>query len=554
MGICEVCRKNRKDEGILAGAEKSELLQESNLNYMENYICIVDVNGVEKRKTGTGFFCKITHNNKEIPVLITNYHIISDEDVKINAYIEVFIKGKPHIININKNSIIYSSRDSRYDIMILKIEENSNKIYNYLEIDPNIFKEESYLTYQNEPIYILHFPNLKDGKAYISRGNGIEKISRHIIKHKCNTEEGSSGGPILCSSTNKVIGIHKGFDPAKKYNIGVLLSLIKFPLSNNYIIAEIYIKEEDINKKLRILNFCEYCMKDDLPPEEYMNQKEIKNCEIQINNNKIKTDFYHQFDSKGIYKIKYSFMNYLTKSNNMFFGCTSLIKLDLSNFNSQNITNMDNMFSGCSSLKSIDLSNFDTHKVKYMDLMFYGCSSLINLDLSNFDTHNVNNMRGMFSGCSSLKNIDISNFNTHNVTDMAFMFEGCSSLKNINVSSFDTLNVNSMDHMFARCSSLKSIDLSNFNTENVSIMSDMFNCCSTLENIDLSNFNTKNLDFMSDMFYGCASLKSINLAGFDTKNVIFMTDVFTGCISLKKENIITIDLGISDHLRNYNFK
>ena len=25
---------------------------------------------------GTGFFCKIEYNNKKIPVLITNYHII----------------------------------------------------------------------------------------------------------------------------------------------------------------------------------------------------------------------------------------------------------------------------------------------------------------------------------------------------------------------------------------------------------------------------------------------------------------------------------------------
>ena len=38
-----------------------------------------------------------------------------------------------------------------------------------------------------------------------------------------------------------------------------------------------------------------------------------------------------------------------------------------------------------------------------MNFMFRGCSSLNNLNLSNFNTQNVTNMAGMFSGCSSLK-------------------------------------------------------------------------------------------------------------------------------------------------------
>ena len=35
--------------------------------------------------------------------------------------------------------------------------------------------------------------------------------------------------------------------------------------------------------------------------------------------------------------------------------------------------------------------------------MFYDCKSLTNLDLSNFNTQNVTNMGEMFSGCNSLK-------------------------------------------------------------------------------------------------------------------------------------------------------
>ena len=47
--------------------------------------------------------------------------------------------------------------------------------------------------------------------------------------------------------------------------------------------------------------------------------------------------------------------------------------------------------------------------------MFNGCSSLESIDLSSFNTSNVTDMRWMFDECSSLKSIDLSSFNTNNV-------------------------------------------------------------------------------------------------------------------------------------------
>ena len=57
-----------------------------------------------------------------------------------------------------------------------------------------------------------------------------------------------------------------------------------------------------------------------------------------------------------------------------------------------------------------------------MSCLFKGCKSLTNINLSNFNTNKVTNMSGMFYECSSLANIDLSNFNTNNVIDMS----GCS--------------------------------------------------------------------------------------------------------------------------------
>ena len=54
----------------------------------------------------------------------------------------------------------------------------------------------------------------------------------------------------------------------------------------------------------------------------------------------------------------------------MFYGCNSLISLDLSNFDISNVENMNYMFYECKSLKSLDITNFDTSQVVYMYNMF----------------------------------------------------------------------------------------------------------------------------------------------------------------------------------------
>ena len=71
---------------------------------------------------------------------------------------------------------------------------------------------------------------------------------------------------------------------------------------------------------------------------------------------------------------------------------------------------MKNMFYECSLLKSIDLSNFDTSSVTTMESMFYTCSSLKSIDLSNFNTSSLDpsyGMNSMFNGVSNLKYINL---------------------------------------------------------------------------------------------------------------------------------------------------
>ena len=190
----------------------------------------------------------------------------------------------------------------------------------------------------------------------------------------------------------------------------------------------------------------------------------------------------------------------------MFAGFT-VSSLDVSNFDTSNVTNMGSMFSVFSAT-SLNLSNFDTSNVTNMSSMFFNCSELTSLNLNNFDTSNVKNMSGMFSSCGSLTSLDVSNFDTSNVTDMSSMFVSCDATS-LDVSNFNTSSVTNMNQMFQACTKLTRLDVSNFDTSKVKDMSSMFSYCGKFTNLDLSNFDTSNVTDMSSMFLSCSELKTI---------------------------------------------
>ena len=230
---------------------------------------------------------------------------------------------------------------------------------------------------------------------------------------------------------------------------------------SNYIIAEIDIKEEDINKAIRIINSFENSNigkdtnDDNIGKSFYENEKEIKeSCEIKINDEIIPFSYFYQFKEKRKYIIKYSFKHYLSKTNHLFIFCKNLISIDMSNFKSQNIINTRAMFSGCESLININLSNFNTKNVFNIKYMFCDCKSLINLNLLNFNTQNVTDMSGMFYGCNSLTNLNLSNFITKNAINMSCMFYGCEALTKLDLSNFITQNPINLSNIFSGCNSL----------------------------------------------------------------------------------------------------
>ena len=100
-----------------------------------------------------------------------------------------------------------------------------------------------------------------------------------------------------------------------------------------------------------------------------MNEKEIKKCQIQINEELIPFNYYYQFKEEGKYIIKYSFKNDLIKVNDIFNKCEYLINVDLSNFNNIISKNTCLMFNGTDKLKEIrGINKFITNKIENIKL------------------------------------------------------------------------------------------------------------------------------------------------------------------------------------------
>ena len=247
--------------------------------------------------------------------------------------------------------------------------------------------------------------------------------------------------------------------------------------------------------------------------------------------------WYTDTDSNGLYEAHIGSSNGIIKLNTsasyLFANLTKAESIDLSAFDTSNVTDMSEMFLNCGSLTSLNLTSFDTSNVTSMTDMFYNCSSLTSLDLSAFDTSNVTDMSEMFLNCGSLISLNLSNFDTSNVTSMNRTFYNCSSLTSLNLSSFDTSNVTNMAEMFSKCSSLTSLDLSSFNTPNVTSMTNMFYNCRSLTNLNLSNFNTSKVTYMNFMFFNCDKLTSLDLSSFNTSKVTNMNSMFYSCSKLK---------------------
>ena len=241
-------------------------------------------------------------------------------------------------------------------------------------------------------------------------------------------------------------------------------------ITNNYNRIAIMTEGPDFNTKLKSLGAFEHFKKSTVAPAASTNAKNIEDeesdCEIKLWLNPTDKTAYYYAEPEKVY------LN--MDSSKMFYDVRSLTSLNLSNFDTSQVTNMQYMFSDMTKLTTLDLSNFDTSKVTDMKYMFNEMYGLTSLNLSSFNTSNVTDMSCMFAHMFSLTSLNLSNFNTSKVTNMGAMFYDMPRLTSLDLSNFNTSNVTNMGWMFAFNGSEKIYVNNDFNTSKLTSFSNMF--------------------------------------------------------------------------------
>ncbi|MDF7663116.1 BspA family leucine-rich repeat surface protein [Bifidobacterium sp. ESL0763] len=212
--------------------------------------------------------------------------------------------------------------------------------------------------------------------------------------------------------------------------------------------------------------------------------------------------------------------------NAMFKGCSKLESVDLSNWDTSSALDMDGLFEKDGSLTDLSsVSGWNTSRVNTMGAVFDRDENLTSLDVSGWDTRNVTNFSWTFRMCPKLPSITgIENWHTPAVIKTYAMFNGDAGLTSLDLSNWD-LKINSlptpndpadrngdMSSMFAGCAKLETLTgLDDWETSAVTQMYKMFEGDGVLKQLDLSAWSTPAVNDMGDMFRGCSFLDKLSV-------------------------------------------
>ena len=201
----------------------------------------------------------------------------------------------------------------------------------------------------------------------------------------------------------------------------------------------------------------------------------------------------------------------------------------------------DFLFAGFSNTcKIVGLEHLDLSQATSTVYMFNDCESLTSLNLSSFNTANVTEMRAMFRKCKALTALDLSSFNISKVIDMEAMFEGDDNLVDLNISSFKTTLPVDLGATFKNCASLVELNLENFCIPDTNLgeveLEDTFYGCTSLRKLNIKNIAIGDNEY-ENMLAKLPNLNTLVLGKYTGLSTIFPSGAPAEDVGLDTEGI-----------------
>jgi len=138
-----------------------------------------------------------------------------------------------------------------------------------------------------------------------------------------------------------------------------------------------------------------------------------------------------------------------------FFGCSSLLSIDIGNIVSNGVS-ASNQYRDCTALTNVPLLNLSSVTDAYA--MFSQCTALTTVPLLNLS--NCTSTQSMFSQCTALTTVPL--FNLSNCTNAYAMFYQCTALTTVPL--FNLSSVTDAYAMFSQCTALTTVPLLNLSS------------------------------------------------------------------------------------------
>jgi len=344
---------NNEIEPEIISINEMENKDESNNSEINKYVIKFEmeakINEKSNYTSGIGILCNIP--SKQIKALITYNHKINFDFLNEGEKMILYINNKEKEIDMKINRYKYTN--DKLDITIIEILEVDN-INNFIEIDKFINSRD----YTNKNIISISI-NINDKFDII---NGLIK-QKNNDNYICSIES-KKEGIIILKDNLKLLGLINYNYKEKEIEFIPMNKIINII---NYIKCIYEIKRDDIGKDIQIIN--------NNLDSHYFNEEIEKEIKIIMNGKIISNNLTYKFNTEGLYVIYFISNKLLINMSYMFYNCSSLKEINLSSFNTNQVTNMASMFYNCSSLKEINLSSFNTNQVTDMSYMFNNCSS-----------------------------------------------------------------------------------------------------------------------------------------------------------------------------------
>ena len=125
------------------------------------------------------------------------------------------------------------------------------------------------------------------------------------------------------------------------------------------------------------------------------------------------------------------------------FNSSKATSIDVSSYFMKNVVQMTYMFNKSEATEIIGISNFGEINAANIGGMFDAMPNLVTLDLTGWDTKNVTNMNVLFRNTPMLTTIYVSDkFVTTNLANSAKLFGGNTNLVGGNGTHFDANHLN----------------------------------------------------------------------------------------------------------------